>query len=135
MSTDAALYVSARLGRPYSTDEHCWWLVREVQRALFGRELPIVQIAEHLDALQLVRAFRDHPERKNWRDVPAPMHGAVVLMHRPGSRTRRAIHSGTYLALEGGGILHTDAEHGVTFDSPFDLTRVRNWRLEYHVPV
>lgn len=133
MPPDAAAYVSSRLGRPYSTDEHCWWLVREVQRELFGRGLPVVEIAEHLGALQLARAFRDHPERKNWRETGAPVHGAVVLMHRPGS-TARAIHSGTYLALEGGGVLHTDAEHGVTFDSLFELTRVRNWRLEYHVP-
>lgn len=130
---DPAGYVSARQGRPYTVDEHCWWLVREAQRDLFQRDVPPVLIGDSLNARELVRAFHGHEERRNWREVTAPAHGAIVLMHKPGVHAR-AIHAGIYLDLDGGGIFHTDEEHGVTFDSLFDLS-VRNWRCEFYLPI
>lgn len=54
-------------------------------------------------------------------------------MHKPSAHAR-AIHAGTYLALDLGGVFHTDADHGVTFDSLFELA-VRNWRAEFYVPL
>lgn len=129
---DAAAYVSARQGRPYTSDEHCWWLVRETQRDLFGRDLPAVLIDEVLGPRELVRAFHGHPERQQWQEVSRPQHGGVVLMHKPGAHAR-AIHAGIFLDLDGGGVFHTDEDHGVTFDTLFDLS-VRNWRCEFYLP-
>ncbi len=129
---DAAVYVSALQGRPWSADQHCWALVAEVQAELFGRALPPVLIADRLTAGELVRAFHDHPERERWRQVERPAHGAVVLMHRPGAHAR-AIHAGVYLDLDGGGVLHVDDPHGVTFDDTLSLN-LRNWRCEFYEP-
>lgn len=131
--TDPAAYVSARQGRPYTDTEHCWWLVREAQRDLFGRDVPAVLIAGALNARALVQAFHGHAERRNWRQTARPEHGAIVLMHKPGAHAR-AIHAGIYLALDGGGVFHTDTDHGVTFDGLFELS-VRNWRAEFYVPL
>ncbi|NEU15031.1 glycoside hydrolase [Methylobacterium sp. BTF04] len=131
--TEAAAYVSARQGSPYTATEHCWNLVRETQRDLFGRDVPAVLIEGALNARELVRAFHGHTERQNWREVGQPQNGAIVLMHKPGAHAR-AIHAGTYLNLDLGGVFHTDEDHGVTFDSLFELT-VRNWRTEFYVPI
>ena len=129
--SDAA-YVSAIQGRPWSPEQHCWDLCREVQRDLFGRDLPAVVIADKPTALELVRAFHGHPERQNWRETDRRIHGAIALMHRPGAHARAA-HAGVYLDLDEGGVLHVDDPHGVTFDSMLDLG-VRNWRVEFFVP-
>ena len=130
---DAAAYVSALQGRPWTTTNHCWALVLEVQRDLFGRVLPPFLIDGRLTARELVAAFHGHEERRNWRQVAVPSDGAVVLMHRPGSPSR-AIHTGVYLALEGGGVLHADEQAGVTFDGSADLL-VRGWRAEFFLPL
>jgi hypothetical protein len=103
-----------------------------VQRDLFGRDLPAVLIDDHLSAATLVRTFHGHAERQRWMQVAQPVNGAVVLMSRPGSRSR-SIHAGVYLDLDGGGVLHADEEAGVTYDSGLDLS-LRNWRTEYYVP-
>lgn len=79
-----------------------------------------------------MRAFHGHEERRRWRATSLPVGGAIVLMHRPGTGAR-AIHAGTYLALDGGGVLHVDDPHGVVFDTPLDLG-LRNWACEYYVP-
>lgn len=129
---DPAVYVSAIQGRPWSVGQHCWCLVQDVQRDLFGRGLPAVEIDDKPNARELVRAFHGHEERARWQQVPMPVHGAIVLMHRPGSHAR-AIHAGVYLDLDGGGVLHADEEAGVTFDDPASLN-LRNWRSEFYVP-
>jgi hypothetical protein len=133
---DAAAYVSQRQGQPYSGERHCWTLVRETQRDLFTRDVPEILISGPLNALELVRAFNrrhDHPERRNWQETTLPRDGAIVLMSKPGGGSR-AIHAGTYLDLDLGGVFHTDEDHGVTFDSLFDLA-LRNWRCEFYTPI
>lgn len=129
---DPAAYVSALQGRPWSTEQHCWHLVAQVQRDLYGRDLPAVELDDKPTALQLVRKFNSHPERVRWHQVTLPHDGAVVLLNRPGSKVR-AIHAGVYLDLDRGGVLHVDDPHGVTFDSLLDL-QLRNWRCEFYLP-
>lgn len=72
---------------------------------------------------------------KGWRRVDAPANGAVVFMTRAGHGPERsAIHSGVYLALDGGGVLHTDNPHGVVFDTLPEM-RARNWAgLSFYIP-
>lgn len=130
--TDPATYVSALQGRPWSIEAHCWDLVRQVQRDLFGRDLPAVLIADRLNARDLVRIFHAHDERARWQPVAKPAHGAIVLMHRPGAHAR-AIHAGVYLDLDGGGVLHADEDAGVTFDGAAEL-HLRGWRTEHFIP-
>ena len=129
---DAAAYVSALQGRPWSVERHCWALVEDVQRDLFGRDLPPVHLDERLTTRELARMFRDHPEQRRWREVSVPEHGAIALMHRGGGHAR-AIHAGVFLDLDGGGVLHVDEPHGVTFDGHLDLV-LRNWTSAYFLP-
>jgi len=73
----------------------------------------------------------DRPERGDWRAIPAPVDGALVLMGRTaGAET----HVGTWLAEDGGLILHNDEPHGVALDPPLELAAARRWRLVYLVP-
>lgn len=131
---DAASYVSDRIGLPYSaTDLHCWELTRLTQWDLFSRLTPVVAIEEGGDhhMLILARQFAQNPARKLWEPVGAPEHGAIALMSRPGRLT--AIHCGTFLDLDGGGVFHTDHDHGVAFDGLLEIA-IRNWNVEWFIP-
>jgi len=135
---DSAPYVSALINQPWARDgRHCWRLVAEVQRDLFGRELPPI-----LDAgcgggegRRYRRGlFTDHAERGRWSQIAAPVHGAVALMHRRAAPAGDYEHAGVWLDFDGGGVLHTDAPHGVVFDSPRDLG-ARGWVPSWFVPL
>lgn len=133
MPPDHAAYVSALQGRPWTPEQNCWALVRDVQRDLFGRDLPAFEIQDRLTARELVRAFGQYPEeRQRWVQVAIPQDGAIVLMHRNGAHAR-AIHAGVFLGLDGGGILHVDEPQGVAYETPFELL-MRNWRCEFYGP-
>lgn len=130
-----AAFASSYVGRPYSkTGLHCWELVRRCQADVFGRDLPA--ILEHpgtkIGVARLMAKRNAHPD---WHLVATPKHGAVVFMTRAGHGPERAaIHSGVYLALDGGGVLHTDAPHGVVFESLTEL-KARNWAgLSFYIP-
>jgi hypothetical protein len=131
----AAAFVAAYIGRAYEkTGLHCWELTRLCQAEVFGRALPIVlRVPESKRELVALMAGRD--EARDWRQAEGPEHGAVVFMTRRGhGPSRAAIHCGTYLAVDGGGVLHTDEEHGVVFDSLLELS-ARNWAsLSFYVP-
>lgn len=133
MTADA--FVTAYIGRAYEkTGLHCWELTRRCQ-AIFGRDLPIVlSVPETKRELIALMAERD--EVNDWRQVAGPEHGAVCFMTRRGhGPSRAAIHCGTYLGLDGGGVLHTDEEHGVVFDSLLELS-ARNWAPpSFYLPI
>lgn len=128
-------FAAAYIGRPYEkTGLHCWELVRRCQAEIFSRELPAV--LEHPGTARGVAklmARRDtHP---GWRRTDTPAHGAVVFMTRAGHGPERAaVHSGVCLAIDGGGVLHTDDPHGVVFESISEL-KARNWAgLAFYIP-
>ncbi len=135
MASDPAAFVDGLIGRAYEPQGlHCWALVRLAQQALFGRELPLVLGAPERkrELVELMARRHGHP---GWREVDSAEHGAVVFMTRRGhGPSRSAIHAGTYLTIDGGGILHTDEPHGVVFETPAELT-ARNWAdLSFHIP-
>lgn len=128
-------FAAAYIGRPYEkTGLHCWELVRRAQEQVFSRALPA--IIEHpgtkLGVARLMARKDVHP---GWCRTVTPAHGAVVFMTRHGHGPERAaIHSGVYLALDGGGVLHTDEPHGVVFESLAEL-RAKNWAgLSFYIP-
>lgn len=131
----AAAFVNAMRGLPYEKDGlHCWELTRRCQ-LLFGRELPIVlRVPETVR--ELVALMDERDEAKDWRQVAGAEHGAVLFLTRRGhGPSRAAIHCGTYLDLDGGGVLHTDEEHGVVFDSLLELS-TRNWAPpSFYLPI
>lgn len=128
---DAVAFITSMQGKPWTVEEHCWSLTRLAQIECFGIEVPDILLTERLDALALVRKFRDHPERARWRQVSQPSHGAIVLMNKGGPHGR-AIHAGTYFDTEGGGILHVDDPHGVVFEDTITI-QLRGWTCEYYI--
>ena len=81
--------------------------------------------------LAVVAAFAAHEEHARWREVDAPVDGAVVLL----AKRNRDAHAGTYVALDEGLIMHCDRPHGVVAERPLEL-QARCWgRLRYFVPL
>ena len=122
--------LQALVGAPYDPQDrrpgyHCWGLFREVQRILYGRELPEFDIAE-MSARAQARAFATAPERRRWERIEGPGHGCAVLM----GRRDTPIHIGAFLVLGPGpadrGILHA-ARPAVTFDSLVQM-EAAGWR-------
>ena len=105
----------------------CWGLVRTVQRDVFGRALPEVDV-DALDVRAVVRAFVAHPERARWARVERPSEGDCVLM----SHARHPSHVGVWLACNGGGVLHSLRGSGVVFSSLASLRRERWARIEFY---
>ena len=135
MVSDAVAFVDRMIGRPYEPDGlHCWALTRLCQAEVFGRDLPAV-IGAPESRRELLAMMGQRHEAQGWREVAAPEPGAVVFLARVGHGVRRAAcHAGTWLALDGGGVLHTDEPHGVVFESLIELT-ARNWaQPSFYVP-
>lgn len=131
----SAAFAASYIGKPYDkTGLHCWELVRRAQDQVFGRALPAV--LEHPGSkLAVVRLMARKDQHPGWHRIATPAHGAVVFMTRQGHGPERAaIHSGVYLALDAGGVLHTDDPHGVVFESLAEM-RARNWvQLSFYTP-
>lgn len=128
-------FLAAVIGRAYEpAGLHCWELVRSCQRVVFGRELPPVLVAPERRR-ELVELMGLRHSYHGWSEVDGPAHGAVVFMTRHGHEVARAAcHAGVFLALDGGGVLHTDAPHGVVFEAIPELT-ARNWAdLSFYLP-
>lgn len=119
-------------GRAYDrADLNCWQLASLTQWTLFGRVLPAADPSLVDDVRERARVLATHPERARWREVESPTDGALVLM---GKVVGREDHCGTWLANEGGLILHTDEPHGVVLDPPLEIVQARRWRLTYLIP-
>lgn len=131
----ASAFAAGYIGKPYDkAGLHCWELVRRAQEQIFQRPLPVVM--EHPGTkLAVARLMAGRDKHAGWHRIERPTHGAVVFMTRHGHGPERAaIHSGVYLALDAGGVLHTDDPHGVVFESLMEL-RARNWAgLAYYIP-
>jgi len=122
------------LGRPWKANAHgpdafdCWHLVMFVQRALFDRNLPDVDVPDRPTWPWMIKTIAGHDENANWRLVPVdPMglvqakDGAIVLM----ARSNRPAHVGTWLEQERR-IIHADPNYGVVTDGLLDL-RTKGW--------
>lgn len=127
---EIAAYVAALVNKPWEREgRHCWQLVIDVQRDLFGRVLPLVlgyAPPGGEGRRQKAALFANHPERANWR-ASEPVHGAVALMRRSAASPEMLVHAGVYLDLNGGGVLHCDDPQGVVLDSLLDLQLARRW--------
>lgn len=111
----------------------CWSLVRHVQHAHYGRELPIINVdADDLAAVG--EAFTSHPERARWQRVYPPQDGDCVLTHKGA----QVDHVGIYLELDGGDdpreirILHAVRGSGVVCTAPPVLKRMGWHPLEFY---
>ena len=86
----------------------CMAFFRAVQGAHFCIEVPAIIAPDYDDPEVLVALLRDHDERARWLRIDSPRHGDAVLIHKP-------MHIGTWLAIDGGGVLHCVRGAGVVF--------------------
>lgn len=126
--TKVQVLVESLLGKPWETgakgpDKYdCWGLLQHIQKELAGREI-IDAFDPPVKLISLTRYVRDHPARRQWKEVPAPVHlGAVLLAH-----VTHPFHVGTWLELDGGLILHSQFATGVTVDT-IPALKVAGWR-------
>ena len=129
--------VNALIGLPYrlgaiGPDAYdCYGLTRHIQSVGWARDLPDVSVPDVDDRRIFVALVRQHIGDHRWHQVDRPRHGSVVTM----ARHDNALHVGTYLALDGGGVLHALEKPGVQFDPIFCLQAAGWRRLRFYEPV
>ena len=113
----------------------CWHLACHVERELFGRELPSVDVPANPGWAWMLQTIAAHPEQENWLERPQPNaliaagDGALVLM----ARVQRAAHIGVWLLPEQG-VIHCEQTSGVMFEDAATL-RAAGWRkLRFYEP-
>jgi hypothetical protein len=94
----------------------CMAFFRMVQGQHFGIDVPIIIAPDYDDGAALAGLFAGHDERSRWLRVETPSHGDAVLIKKP-------MHIGTWLDIDGGGVLHCVRGAGVVF------TSAASWRL------
>lgn len=140
MDCSEVSYIQRLVGQPYQRNGlHCWALVIQVQRDLFGRELPLIMSAVPMPYSKTwadVRHWLSRPaEEYGWQEADHPQHGCVVRMHRPHRHSAEIDHVGVYFDIDGGVVLHTDDPHGVVLDTLSEIRSVRNYTPRFFVPV
>lgn len=121
----AGAFAREHIGKPWEAGAggpdafDCWGLARAAQDQIFETTLPEAGIAadEIADLRKVIRAIGDHPARDRWIQALTPKHGDLVTL----AHHRYPSHVGVYLELDGGGILHTTREEGVSFDTEIVL--------------
>ena len=88
----------------------CMAFFGHVQKNHFGITVPDVLAPDYNNPAALASLFGTHPERGRWSRLSAPAHGCAVIVHRP-------LHIGTWLDVDGGGVLHCVRGAGVVFTS------------------
>lgn len=99
------------LGKPWRAKAtgdayDCWTLTCEVQKRLFGRELPLYQLGDRT-VMDAGRAIRTAVGLGHWVKVAKPSIGCLITM---GSSSKHH-HVGSYLGQ--GLVVHCTAKHGV----------------------
>lgn len=103
---------------------NCWGLVRHIQRAHYGRELPAV--AHDIEVPRaLVREVLC-----GWRRAERPSDGDGVIMRRP----TEDLHVGVWLDLDGGRVIHCIEGAGVVLSTLLHLYLAGFGRIEYYTP-
>lgn len=136
--TSRADFLSSLVGRPWSSFYSCWHLVRDVERILFDRDLPDVEVPLAPTWRWMMNAIDSHPERNLWIEKPQPENGpisaadgSVVLM----ARSDRPVHIGVWLLPEQR-IIHADQGIGVILEPPVLARAVGGWmKLRFYEPL
>lgn len=135
-------FVKSLIGLPYKKnakgpDEFdCWHLAVYVEKHLFARVAPHVEVPSKADWHWMISQFTSHPELGNWVEILQPANGlisasdgAVVLM----ARHKQPAHCGVYFAKERK-ILHADEVDGVVFQD-IPTLKAQSWtRLRFYEP-
>ena len=128
--------INALMGTPYSLGGQmpgtvdCYGCATRLQRELFGRDMPDFAMPATAGRVAIAAAIAVHPERGNWVEVSSPVDGALVTM----ARNDCGYHIGTWLAEDGGLIVHALENVGVVADTMPALMALGWRRFRFHVP-
>jgi hypothetical protein len=86
----------------------CMGFFRHIQRKHFNIEVPQIIAPDYNNPRVLVDLFSSHPERQRWSSLQKPVHGSAVIVRHP-------LHIGTWLDMDGGGVIHCVRGIGVIF--------------------
>ena len=123
-------FLSPLIGEPWSWQGgNCWDFASHVQRELFGRALPGLDVPPDFSKRWVLNEFARNPERARWQVAPdgpgglvTARDGALVLM----AHLRFPAHIGVWLKPEGR-IIHCDDKTGVACETPLAL-RQMGWK-------
>lgn len=129
--------INGLMGKPYRLGGQggddavdCYSATRHLQLALFGRDMPAFDMPSEAGRLAIAAAIAEHPERGRWIEIAKPRDGAIVTM----ARNVCGYHLGTWLAEDGGIIVHALEEVGVVADTLPSLASIGWRRFRFHVP-
>lgn len=106
----------------------CMAFFAHIQGTYFGRDVPRVLVPDYDNARTLVSLFANHQERANWQVADTPVHGCAVLSRSP-------LHIGTWLDVDGGGVLHCVRGIGVIFTHNSSWLHSGFGRREYYTHI
>jgi hypothetical protein len=130
------------IGRPYKKNAKgpeefdCWHLAVHIQKNMFGRSAPEVEIPEKANWHWMIEQFTTHAELGNWVEILQPSNGiitasngAIVLM----ARNKQPAHCGVYLERYRS-IIHADEVDGVICQD-IPTLKANSWaRLRFYEP-
>ncbi len=119
--------INRYIGLPYAAGGRgpaydCWGLLMHLQREFFGVDLP--EVGGNWQAAALEYSARRASGA--WLLLPTPEHGAPALL-RGGLQP----HVGTWLAVDGGGVLHAQEGAGVVWTPAGRLNLAGYGRAQY----
>ncbi|WP_127142834.1 NlpC/P60 family protein [Pelagibacterium montanilacus] len=137
MSLGRAEHINRLIGRPYHLGAQgpdsfdCYSLTRTLQAGLFGREMPAFAAPAQAGRMAIAAAVAIHPERGRWQEMPHPQDGAIVTM----ARHLQGYHLGTFIAEDGGLVVHALEGTGVVASRLCEL-EAEGWRkFRFHIPL
>lgn len=108
----------------------CWKFTRLVQKELFDRELPFIQLDVDDSIRTWIRLVVQYKQQLKWESIDFPLHGCIVEM----SHAERPYHVGTWLDLYGGGVFHCTRGAGISFSTIREM-KIAGWnRFVYDIP-
>jgi len=120
-----------RLGAQGPEAVDCYSTARILQKRLFDRDMPEFQMPGEAGRTAIAAAIAVHSERSRWHEIETPVDGCLITM----ARHLQGYHLGTWLAEDGGIIVHALETVGVVVDTISTLQAVGWRRFRYHVPV
>ena len=129
MSQNRLAYLDALGAKPWTRENNCWHVVRQIRRDLFCCEhIPAIG-PDLIDRPELrQRAFLSGYAQAGWHPVEAPEDGDVAVMTKA-----HDLHVGIWLVVGGRGMIwHSDIGHNLASETIMEVTQLRRWKLKFY---
>lgn len=133
MTLDEIQFIESLLGKPHIPGANgpdaydCWGAAQVIQKRLFNRNMPDIKDPP-TDIRRLMVFIHNHEARSQWVRADTKRHGQLVEL----AHGNHPFHIGVYLDVEGGGIIHSLANIGISWDRELTM-KAAGWRkFVYH---